>query len=137
MSGSAKGKGSAKKGSAKNSADAENEAQDSEDEDDAEEQPQRSGSISEEPQELEFWFGIGVKATKDRAIELREVNPASPAYQQGLREGDYVTHVDGTSVAGATVNEAMGLLVGKDSAILSISRKTGEHPKGGPPGQNK
>jgi len=75
--------------------------------------------------------GLGIGVTQEEGF-VKVVSPIddTPAAGAGLEAGDYITHIDGESVLGLTIGEAvdrMRGLVGTDIE-LTIARKEAEEP---------
>lgn len=75
--------------------------------------------------------GLGIEVTMEEGF-VKVVSPIddTPAAKAGLEAGDYITHIDGESVLGLTIGEAvdrMRGLVGTDIE-LTIARKEAEEP---------
>lgn len=57
--------------------------------------------------------GVGITInTEDGATVVRRVHDDTPAARAGILEGDRITHVDGTSIAGKDLNDVVRLLRG-------------------------
>ena len=73
--------------------------------------------------------GLGLEVSSDNGL-VRIMSPIddTPAYKAKLQTGDYITHIDGMSVMGLSLNEAVKKMRGKpDTKItLTISRKDQE-----------
>lgn len=74
--------------------------------------------------------GLGIEVTMENGF-VKVVTPIddTPAYRAGLQAGDYITHLDGESVQGLSLDEAVERMrgaVGED-IILGIARE-GEEP---------
>lgn len=75
--------------------------------------------------------GLGIEVTMEEGF-VKVVSPIddTPAAKAGLEAGDYITHIDGESVLGLTIGEAvdrMRGLVGTDIE-LTIAREEAEEP---------
>lgn len=69
--------------------------------------------------------GIGVVLKEDsRGIEVTSIIPKGPAERAGIQPGDIITHVDGQSVVGKSVQTAVSLISGKEktAVMLKIER---------------
>ncbi|MFI3241372.1 MAG: S41 family peptidase [Alphaproteobacteria bacterium] len=70
--------------------------------------------------------GLGIEVTMENSL-VKVVSPIddTPAFKAGLKSGDYITHIDGVSVIGMTLNEAVDKMRGKPKTKikLSIARK--------------
>lgn len=73
--------------------------------------------------------GLGMEVSSDNGL-VRVVAPIddTPAYKAGIQTGDYITHIDGESVIGLTLTEAVKKLRGKvgTKVKVTISRKDKE-----------
>jgi carboxyl-terminal processing protease len=75
--------------------------------------------------------GLGIEVTQENGF-VKVVAPieGTPADRAGLQPGDFITHVDGESVLGLTLNEAVELMrgpVGSDIKI-TVLREGDEEP---------
>ena len=70
--------------------------------------------------------GVGMEVSSENGL-VRVVSPIddTPAFRAGIQAGDYITHIDGTSVIGLSLNEAVKRLRGtpKTKVKIKISRK--------------
>ncbi|MDR2902047.1 MAG: S41 family peptidase [Lactobacillales bacterium] len=70
--------------------------------------------------------GLGLEVTADKGL-VRVLSPIddTPAFKAKLQTGDYITHIDGVSVVGLSLNEAVKKMRGKPKTkvTLTISRK--------------
>ncbi len=74
--------------------------------------------------------GLGIEVTMDNGL-VKVVSPIddTPAYKAGIKAGDYITHIDGETVIGLNLNEAVSKLRGKIGTKVKISiRREGEKP---------
>ena len=73
--------------------------------------------------------GVGMEVSSENGL-VRVVSPIddTPAFRAGIQAGDYITHIDGTSVIGLSLNEAVKRLRGtpKTKVKIKISRKNKE-----------
>ena len=73
--------------------------------------------------------GVGMEVSSENGL-VRVVSPIddTPAFKAGIQAGDYVTHIDDTSVIGLSLNEAVKRLRGtpKTKVKVKISRKNKE-----------
>jgi len=73
--------------------------------------------------------GIGMEVTTENGL-VRVVSPVddTPAFKAGVQAGDYITHVDGTSVIGMSLTDAVKRLRGepKTKVTITIARKNEE-----------
>ena len=76
--------------------------------------------------------GIGIEITlKDRILTVVSPIEGTPAYQAGLKAGDQIVKINGTSCKNITLMEAVKLIRGpKGSKVtLTINREGFQHPK--------
>jgi carboxyl-terminal processing protease len=76
--------------------------------------------------------GIGIEITlKDRILTVVSPIEGTPAYQMGLKAGDQILKINGTSTKNVTLMEAVKLIRGaKGSKVtLTINREGFQHPK--------
>ena len=70
--------------------------------------------------------GVGMEVSSENGL-VRVVSPIddTPAFKAGIQAGDYITHIDGTSVIGLSLNEAVKRLRGepKTKVKIKVSRK--------------
>ncbi len=70
--------------------------------------------------------GLGIEVTMENGV-VKVVSPIddTPAFKAGIKSGDYITHLDETSVIGMTLNEAVEKMRGKvgKKIKLTIARK--------------
>ena len=74
--------------------------------------------------------GLGIEVTMDNGL-VKVVSPIddTPASKAGLKSGDYITHIDGETVIGLNLNEAVAKLRGKIGSKIKLSiRREGEKP---------
>ncbi|SHL76973.1 carboxyl-terminal processing protease [Roseovarius marisflavi] len=74
--------------------------------------------------------GLGIEVTQEDGF-VKVVSPmdGTPADQAGIESGDFITHVDGESVLGLTLNEAVELMrgpVGSEIIITVVREGTAE-----------
>ncbi len=75
--------------------------------------------------------GLGIEVTQEEGF-VKVVSPIddTPAARAGIQAGDFITHVDGESVLGLTLNEAVDLMrgpVGSD-IVITVVREGEEEP---------
>ena len=70
--------------------------------------------------------GLGIEITMEEGF-VKVISPIedTPAYEAGVKAGDYIIQIEDTSVFGLTLNEAVDLLRGKkgEPIIITISRE--------------
>ncbi|MEI4231366.1 S41 family peptidase [Roseovarius sp. D22-M7] len=66
--------------------------------------------------------GLGIEVTQEDGF-VKVVSPmdGTPADQAGIEAGDYITHVDGESVLGLTLNDAVDLMRGPVGSEIVIT----------------
>ena len=66
--------------------------------------------------------GLGIEVTMDNGLVL-VVSPIddTPAYKAGIKAGDYITHIDGETVIGMTLNDAVSKMRGKIGTKIKLS----------------
>ena len=71
--------------------------------------------------------GLGIEITTDKGF-IKIVSPIddTPAQKAGVQAGDYITHLDGTSVVDMTLKEAIDIMRGEvgDPITITIVRGT-------------
>ena len=75
--------------------------------------------------------GLGIEVTqKDGFVLVVSPMDDTPADQAGIEAGDYITHVDGESVLGLTLSEAVDLMRGPvgSEIIITVVREGEEEP---------
>jgi len=74
-------------------------------------------------------IGVVLDQAHDRII-IRSVTPHNPAAENGLREKDQITHIDGKSILGLSVGQVVKLLRGEVSEPVKIQiiRENSEEP---------
>jgi len=75
--------------------------------------------------------GLGMEITTERGL-IKVISPIddTPAERAGIKGGDYITHIDGTSIVGYTSNEAVAIMRGAvgEPITLTIVREGEEEP---------
>lgn len=73
--------------------------------------------------------GLGIEVSMENGF-VKVVSPIddTPAFRAGLKPGDYITHLDGKTVQGMTLQDAVDMMRGKVGTPikLSVSRKGAE-----------
>ncbi|MAN98029.1 MAG: peptidase S41, partial [Roseovarius sp.] len=75
--------------------------------------------------------GLGIEVTQEDGF-VKVVSPmdGTPADQAGIESGDFITHVDGASVLGLTLDEAVDLMRGPvgSEIIITVVREGSPEP---------
>lgn len=74
--------------------------------------------------------GLGIEVTMDNGL-VKVVSPIddTPAHKAGIKAGDYITHIDGETVIGLNLNEAVSKMRGKIGTKIKLSiRRANEKP---------
>ncbi|MDR1025855.1 MAG: S41 family peptidase [Lactobacillus sp.] len=74
--------------------------------------------------------GLGIEVTMENGI-VKIVSPIddTPAFKAGLKPGDYVTNIDGETVVGMSLNDAVGKMRGKVGTKVKLTiRRINEKP---------
>jgi carboxyl-terminal processing protease len=74
--------------------------------------------------------GLGIEVTMENGF-VKVVSPIddTPAHRAGIEAGDLITHLDGESVMGLTLNEAVDRMRGKINTDLILTiRRSNEEP---------
>jgi carboxyl-terminal processing protease len=75
--------------------------------------------------------GLGIEVTQEEGF-IKVVSPidGTPAAQAGLQSGDFITHVDGESVLGLTLDQAVDKMRGPvgSEIVVTIVRKGTDEP---------
>ncbi len=75
--------------------------------------------------------GLGIEVTQEDGF-VKVVSPIddTPAYRAGIEAGDFITHIDGDSVLGLTLNDAVELMRGEvgEEIVLTIFREGTDEP---------
>ncbi|MEL7214906.1 MAG: S41 family peptidase [Pseudomonadota bacterium] len=70
--------------------------------------------------------GLGIEVTQENGF-VKVVSPIdeTPAAEAGIQAGDFITHVDGESVLGLTLDEAVGLMRGPvgSEIVITVARE--------------
>ncbi len=75
--------------------------------------------------------GLGIEVTQEEGF-VKVVTPMddTPAFAAGVEAGDFITHVDGQSVLGLTLNEAVDLMRGEvgSEIVITVVREGLDEP---------
>lgn len=75
--------------------------------------------------------GLGIEVTQEEGF-IKVVSPidGTPAFEAGILAGDFITHVDGESVLGLTLDQAVSMMRGPvgSEIIVTVARKEVEEP---------
>ncbi len=75
--------------------------------------------------------GLGIEVTQEEGW-VKVVTPmdGTPAFEAGVESGDFITHVDGESLLGLTLNEAVELMKGPvgSEIIITVVREGVDEP---------
>ena len=75
--------------------------------------------------------GLGIEVTQEEGF-VKVVSPIddTPAYDAGMQAGDFITHVDGESVLGLTLDEAVEMMRGPvgSEIIITVVREGVDDP---------
>ena len=74
--------------------------------------------------------GLGIEITMDQGL-VKIVSPIdeTPAFRAGLKPGDYITNINGETVIGMTLNEAVDKMRGKPGTKIKLTiRRVNEKP---------
>ncbi|MCB2092958.1 MAG: S41 family peptidase [Rhodobacteraceae bacterium] len=75
--------------------------------------------------------GLGIEVTQEEGF-IKVVSPidGTPAFNAGILAGDFITHVDGESVLGLTLDQAVDLMRGPvgSEIIVTVARKGRDEP---------
>jgi len=71
--------------------------------------------------------GLGIEVTMENGF-VKVVSPIddTPAYRAGVEAGDFITHLDGESVLGLSLNEAVERMRGKVKTDLTVTIRRGD-----------
>lgn len=74
--------------------------------------------------------GLGIEITMDQGL-VKIISPIddTPAFRAGLKSGDYITNIDGETIIGMTLNEAVDKMRGKPGTKVKLTiRRINEKP---------
>ena len=74
--------------------------------------------------------GLGIEITMDQSL-VKIISPIddTPAFRAGLKAGDYITNIDGETIIGMTLNEAVDKMRGKPGTKVKLTiRRLNEKP---------
>jgi carboxyl-terminal processing protease len=75
------------------------------------------------------FVGVGISIIKNRATdEIEVVTPLedAPAYYAGIQAGDIITHVDGESLEGLSLNKVVDIITGPENTPVTLTIRRGE-----------
>jgi carboxyl-terminal processing protease len=70
--------------------------------------------------------GVGIQIQTEQDGSLKVVSPLedTPAYKMGIKAGDVITHIDGKSAKGISVNQAVRTITGPPNTIVKLTVKS-------------
>jgi carboxyl-terminal processing protease len=73
--------------------------------------------------------GLGIQVSMDKGF-VKVISPIddTPAYRAGIEAGDYITHLDGVSVLGMTLQDAVEIMRGKVGADIKLTVRRKDTP---------
>ncbi len=73
--------------------------------------------------------GVGIQIQSDEDGSLKVVSPLedSPAYRAGIKAGDIITHIDGKSAKGITLNQAVRTITGPSGTKVLLTVRSPDH----------
>ena len=73
--------------------------------------------------------GLGIQVSMDKGF-VKVISPIddTPAYRAGIEAGDYITHLDGVSVLGMTLQDAVEKMRGKVGADIKLTVRRKDSP---------
>lgn len=69
--------------------------------------------------------GVGISIRKETGEPIRVISPLadSPAYREGIRPGDFITHIDGKPAAPLTIRLAVKRITGPPGTTVTLTIK--------------
>ncbi|MCC6240179.1 MAG: S41 family peptidase [Phycisphaerales bacterium] len=73
--------------------------------------------------------GVGIQIQTGEDGSLKVVSPLedSPAYRAGIKAGDIITHIDGRSARGITLNQAVKTITGRSGTIVVLTIRSADN----------
>lgn len=76
------------------------------------------------------FVGIGVVLEPDdQGVRVASIISGGPAERAGIQTGDIITHVDGRSIAGKSVDSAASFILGAEKTTVTITLNRKDQPK--------
>jgi carboxyl-terminal processing protease len=75
------------------------------------------------------FVGVGISIVKNRSTdEIEVVTPLedAPAYYAGIQAGDIITHVDGESLEGLSLNKVVDIITGPEDTPVTLTIRRGD-----------